>query len=441
MSTKATTRSRALPAAGLAELALPVLEVTFGLQLLRLMIPTVMSVYRDRLGAPLVSLALFAFVAFLLGFLAAPVARLLGLGRALTLAAGGVTLVRLVLQLVPDALFRWLLAPVGVVLLLWFVPLWLVRPGRREDRGGFGVALLLGLALDTALHGLFGTWDYAWSLRPVPIALAALLAAAALWALVRLPPAAPARRTPLPAALAMAGSAPGGAPVAVDGGPKGSDRTRPGDGTGGAGVAAAGRARRRLGELLPLAGIGPALFLHALVWQNLGWQAVLGGQPPARAFLLVMLANLAALAAGVVAAGAPGGRAGWPVTATAVVGLAVAVLLGQRATVAACFLGQAAAATVLVAVVRRAVGAGDADGSGRSLAATVVAWMVGMLLFLVLAFLYYAAYDHRLPFDNQLLLPVAAALLALAGIGVALARPPRAAAALDGSNGKPPARR
>jgi hypothetical protein len=29
---------------------------------------------------------------------------------------------------------------------------------------------------------------------------------------------------------------------------------------------------------VPLAGIGPALFLHALVLQNLGWQAVLGGR-------------------------------------------------------------------------------------------------------------------------------------------------------------------
>jgi endonuclease/exonuclease/phosphatase family metal-dependent hydrolase len=122
-----------------------------------------------------------------------------------------------------------------------------------------------------------------------------------------------------------------------------------------------------------------------------------------------------------------------------VVGLAVAVLLGERATVAACFLGQAAAATVLVAVTRRAEG--DAEGSGRGLAATSVAWMVGMLLFLLLVFLYYAAYDHRLPFGNQLLLPVAAALLALAGIGAGLARPPHSAADLDRANGKPAARR
>jgi endonuclease/exonuclease/phosphatase family metal-dependent hydrolase len=434
MTARAITRPRIMPAAALAELALPALTVTFGLQLLRLMVPTVMSVYRDRLGAPLVSLALFAFGVFLLGFLAAPVARLLGPGRALTVAAGGVAVVRLVLQLVPDALARWLLAPVGVVLFLWFVPLWIGRLGRHGDRGGFGVALLLGLALDTALHGLFGTWDYAWSLRPAPVALAALLAAAALWALTRLPPATPAPAV-APAALAMAGSAAAGAPAAGDGA---DGRASPAGGSGAAPIAATERAGRGLGEVLPLAGIGPALFLHGLVWQNLGWQAVLGGQPPARAFLLVMLANLAALAAGVVAAAAPGGRAGWRVTVTAVVGLAVAVLLGERATVAACFLGQAAAATLLVAVVRRA--------AGRSLAATSVVWTLGMLVFLLLVFLYYAAYDARLPFGNQLLLPAAAALLALAGIGAGLAGPgpaavPRPAAGLARSNGGPAARR
>src|SRR5215212_5687801 len=126
-----------------AELLLPVLTVTSGLQLLRLMVSTVVGVYRDRLGASLVGLAL---------------------------------------QLVPDAIVRWLLAPVGVVLFLWFVPLWLRRDGR-----GFGLALLAGLAADTALAGLFGTWDYAWSITGWTVALAAVLAGAALWALRRLP--------------------------------------------------------------------------------------------------------------------------------------------------------------------------------------------------------------------------------------------------------------
>jgi hypothetical protein len=165
-----------------AELVLPALTVVSGLQLLRLMMATVVGVYRDRLGAPMTSLALFAFLVVGLGFLAAPVARLLGRRRALVVSAAGVALVRLVVQLVPDPFARWLLAPVGVALFLWFVPLWLARDGR-----GFGLALLVGLAADTALAGLGGSWDYAWSITPGTVALAAALAGAALWALAALP--------------------------------------------------------------------------------------------------------------------------------------------------------------------------------------------------------------------------------------------------------------
>jgi len=167
---------------GLAELALPALTVVSGLQLLRLMVSTVVSVYRDRLGAPLAGLALFALVVVGLGFLAPPAARLLGRRGLLVGSAAGVAGVRLVLQLVPDAVARWLLAAVGVVLFLWFVPAWLARDGRR-----FGLALLLGLALDTALAGLGGSWDYAWSIGGPTVALAALLAGAALWALAACP--------------------------------------------------------------------------------------------------------------------------------------------------------------------------------------------------------------------------------------------------------------
>src|SRR5918992_1095081 len=102
-----------------------------------------------------------------------------GGGRALVVSVAGVALVRLSLQLVPDAVARWLLAPVGVVLFLWFVPLWLARDGR-----GLGLALLAGLAADTALAGLFGSWDYAWSIDGWTAALAVVLAGAAGWALV-----------------------------------------------------------------------------------------------------------------------------------------------------------------------------------------------------------------------------------------------------------------
>jgi len=353
-----------------AGLALPALTVLSGLQLLRLMVATVVSVHRDRLGAPLAGLALFVLLVVGLGFLAAPVARLLGRGHALVVAAAGVALVRLVVQLVPDALARWLLAPAGVVLFLWFVPLWLAR-GSPEDRDGrgFGLALLVGLALDTALTGLGGGWDYAWSISPWTVALAVLLAGAALWALAALP-------DPVP-------------------GPPG----------------------RRVAAVLPLAGLGPALFLHVLAWQNLGWQAVLGGRSPGQAFLLVMVANLAALAAGTAASLTREVR--WPVLGTALAGLAVAVALVGRATVAATVLGQASAAVLVVAIVRRATGpaaAGDRGGAA-GLGALAAAWTAGMGLFVLLVFAYYAAYDVVLPAGNGWLPALAAVLLGLAAAG------------------------
>jgi endonuclease/exonuclease/phosphatase family metal-dependent hydrolase len=377
-------RSGGRAPAALAELALPALTVVSGLQLLRLMVSTVVGVYRDRLGAPLASLALFAGCVVALGFLAAPAASLLGRGRALAWSAAGVALVRLAVQVVPDAVVRWLLAPAGVVLFLWFVALWLARDGR-----GFGLALLLGLAADTALAGLGGSWDYAWSITAWTVALAAVLAGAALWSLA-----------------ALAGDRPGPWP------------------------------ERRWADLWPLAGIGPALFLHALVWQNLGWQAVLGGRSPIQAFALVMAGNLAALAAGTAAALADEVRR--PVAAAIAV-LAVAVALGQRAATAAGILGQVAAAVLLVAIVRRATtpageegGRAEGDGTGRAgggVARVGVPWAAGMGLFVLLVFGYYAAYDVVLPVGNWLLPPLAAGLLGLAAVLAVTGRPagPKAA--------------
>jgi endonuclease/exonuclease/phosphatase family metal-dependent hydrolase len=376
-----TTRARLRPRSGgrvpsaLAELALPALTVVSGLQLLRLMVSTVVSVYRDRLGAPLAGLALFALVVVGLGFLAPPVARLLGRRGLLVVSAAGVAGVRLVVQLVPDAVARWLLAALGVVLFLWFVPAWLERDGR-----GFGLALLVGLALDSALAGLGGSWDYAWSIDGRTVALAALLAGAALWAL-----------------------------------PTGESAGR--NGTAAAEGGSEPLAGRRPWAVLPLAGIGPALFLHALVWQNLGWQAVFGGHSQAQAFLLVMTANLAALAAGTAATLA--GEVRWPAVGTALAGLAVAVALAQEGTVAACVLGQAAAAVLLVTVVRRATGPGEERGRrpvAAGLGAVAAAWTTGMGLFVLLVLGYYAAYDVVLPGGNGYLPALAATLLGLAAV-------------------------
>jgi endonuclease/exonuclease/phosphatase family metal-dependent hydrolase len=166
--------------------------------------------------------------------------------------------------------------------------------------------------------------------------------------------------------------------------------------------------RRGLAAVLPLAGVGPALFLHALVWQNLGWQAVHGGRSQEVVFLLVMAGNLAALAAGTAAALAR--ETGWPVAGTALAGLAVAVALRSEAAPAAGVLGQAATAVLLVVIVRR-------SGGVAGLGPTAAAWTAGLGLFMLLVFAYYAAYDLVLPVGNGPLPALAAVLVGLAAAG------------------------
>ena len=361
----------------LSWLALPTLTVTFGLQLLRLMVSTILSVERDRLGAPVPALALFTFGVMLLGFLGAPLERVLGTRRLLAVTAAGVALVRLALQLVPDAMVRWLVAPLGVVLFVWFVPAYLgatrgTKAGRR-----FGVALLVGLALDSALQGLFMSWDYAWRIDAVTVALALALAGGQLAALRR-----------LLADRAVAAGPSGAAPWA----------------------------------LLLLVGVGPALFLEALVLQNIGWQAVLGHRTEARAFLLVMVANLAGIAAGAVVTATR--RPPWPVIAAQLLGLGVAMAQLHERPLVALLLGQVSVAALLAMIVCCAASPGDRPTVRSASARAHASWALGMLLFMLLVFVYYVGFQRMLPFDNQALLPAAAVPLAMAGIGARLAMRP-----------------
>jgi endonuclease/exonuclease/phosphatase family metal-dependent hydrolase len=413
MATGAPTRR---PWPPLVEFGLPALTVAFGLQLLRLEIATVISVERDRLGASITALAGFALGSLLLAFLAPVVVRALGPRLAVAICGGGVALVRLAVQLLPDALARWLVAPLGVILFCWFVPSYLAavrgtRAGRR-----LGVSVLLGFALDTAVLGAAGVYDPVWRITPATIALVALLGAAQLGLLARF----------------LRGSAAGGRRgEATRAGPLGAPAslaTTVRSPTAGARVitGGAGAASGVAWAAVPLAGFGAALFLQSLVLQNVGWQAVFGRLTDTRAFLVVMLANLVALAVGGLLTAAPR-RPGWVVTLAAIAAVAASVALQRRAGVVALFCGQAGLAVLLVGIFRRACQPGARPVPGGTAPVRTGpgriggSWALGMLLFGLLLFLYYAVYDVVLPFDNKVLFPVAAGLLAAAGATARLA--------------------
>jgi endonuclease/exonuclease/phosphatase family metal-dependent hydrolase len=378
-----------------SDLGVPILTVVFGLQLLRVMVASLLSVYRDRMGAPLTQLALFIFGVMALAFLAPLVARVLGGGaggsdrqRPVLVTAAGVGVARLALQLIPDAVIHWLVATAGFVLFLWFVPIYLgytrgTTPGRL-----FGPAFVLGGTLDALINGLWGTYDYAWMIGLVPVLFALLLAAAQFALLWR-------RRQAQPAATSRA--EPGGGPSWA--------------------------------ALWPLLAFGPALFLFAVRWQNVAWQTTalpgVSGVLQVVALAFVVAGGTVAALLAMAAAGRP--AAGWIEGAILVVVLLLAAWLSGPVAAAAALAGLYASAVVLSWVTRAAAQGGPHAGLGR----TSVVWALAMILFTLLLFLYYAAYDINLPFDNHLLLPVAALLLGACGLGArrALAAGREAAAA------------
>jgi endonuclease/exonuclease/phosphatase family metal-dependent hydrolase len=381
----------------LPEVTLPAVTVALGLELLRLEFTAVTGVYRDRLNGSLVGAAAIELGTLALGLLAPLACRALGLRRCLAATAAGVALTRLVVQLVPWASARLLLAPVGVVLLLWFVPAYLAATHGRPAGRWFGPSLLAGLAVDTALHGAWGTWDHAWTLSPPAVALTAALAAAVLLALRRF----------------LAGDAPEARDPSIT-------------------------------AALPLAGLGAALFLHALLWQNVARQTVFLGQPQQRAFLFVMVANgLALVAAAAAAVGVPALPVGWLVTGAAG-GLLLATVLERRAPLAALLLGQVAAGLAVGWIGRRAA-TGRAERPG--LRRTGAAWGAGMLLFGVLMVASYVGFERRVPFRYDWVPPIAAAVVAAAGAGALLGlgrageapwpRPARPAAARSRAHAQP----
>ncbi len=347
-------------------LALPALVVTVGLQVLRVFIPSLAWYLRDTVGVSSAVLGACAFGTFLLGFLAAPLRRLLGPSTFVRVSVGGLVIMRLAEQIVHLPAADLVLSLLGTVFLLFSLPALLgqARSAHPETAaaslaGGWA----LGLALDTAIKGLAGTLDLSWWRGLVPVVLVCIECGLILALLLRAPRAASGEtsETSWPAAL-------------------------------------------------PLLGLGPLLFLQAMLYQNLGWMAQVVSLTPGAAVVLAMIGNLV-LAAGVwIGLARP--FALRPLTAflgTACLALSASVA-GQvtpafafNIVIAQFVFGWSLAAIALAASTP------VSPGLGRS--ATCV--NTGLLLFLILTFAYYVSLDLPLPVERQTLLPAAAVVFGL----------------------------
>lgn len=340
------------------------LTVLLGLQLLRTFLPLLLYVLRDRFGWSAVQIGLLAIGLFGLTFLAAPLARWLGAHRLLVMTLCLILGARLFIQWWRgDPLWGLIASMVGVLAFGLVLPLlagWAAGSAQLTPAAALGV--LGGLALDLGLYGLYNTYDLSWRTDGVTAVFVSFLALVVLLLLffsLRTFPTAP---------------------------------TDPSHGT------------------LAWLALGPLLFFYLLNTGNLAALQALSGWPSALALLLLLLAHLlglslffwpAGLARGATLAGAAlllvwlAGVAfgGWAIGGE---GTAVIILLTQPILAGLWLLGLG----------------GWQPGIGparlRGLSATNGA---ALLLLAILLFAYYASYDIRLPFGQEVLPAVALGLM------------------------------
>lgn len=366
-----TARSaRSADLSPLKSILLPSLVVTLGFQTLRVFFPGLVWYLGDTIGESSITQGLYAFATFLPAFLAAFLWKLAGPKRSLWLTAGGVALLRLVEQFVRHAPLDFALSLAGSALFLLFLPLFFGYARMHSDapaapRMAFGLAL--GLALDSAIRGASGTLDLSWIPGIGPVILVTLMAGLVLWSLWN-------ETSP---------------DTSSD-----SETTRTGAWT--------------------LLAIGPYLLLQALIFQNQGWIAEVTGLNAGAAFTVLMLGNVAAVLGLFWGFSRPQNFRG-------VMALIVAVYLGITGSTA----GQAGRSFIITVILSQHLlgwslamlttfaSRGTRPGLGR----TTGAVSTGMLLFLILAFVYYASLDIALPIPRTTI-PVATA--ALVGVAVVL---------------------
>ena len=349
----------------------PALTVMFGLQVLRVLVPGLTWILGDRLGLGAVYLGGIALLVFMTAFLAGGLRRLLGESRSIIITAGGLGLLRLVMQVWwGEPLVNLVLAMMGTALFIIFLPLSLNASMNRGNSAisYFIIGLLTGLALDTTLHGASLTYDSVW--QPAwPMMLLTGVLVLLQW-------------------LLLGGRAPS------------SEREtginyKPGKKT------------------WAWLAIGPFLFLQLVVLHNVARLAVLTGWSLHLVTVWVLVAQLAGLA--VVVWIIRGHRFMWLLSLISGVLLIVVLLFpypesGWLAALAL-LAGQVSASLLMAIIIGGCVASSNSDRS-----AITAANGIGMVMLVVLLLGYYVVYQIKLPYDNTVLEVVAAVIIAVCGL-------------------------
>ncbi len=351
------------------ELALPALTTVFGLQSLRVLLPSFVWYLGDSVGISYVLLGVIALGTFALSFLAAPFYKRLGLRRALFVVFHGMAAARLFEQFSPNPALDLVLSLLGVILFTFFIPLYLtytrIRGGSAPRK--FGRGFLLGFVFDTTLHGSFHTLDLSWQLSPLAPIIFVLLLVAQVWLTRRLP-----RLKDEPTETSFVGS-------------------------------------------LPLAALGPFVFVTEVVFQNVARATTLTGFPMPLAYAFIILVNAIGISAALL-----------PIVAERKTSFAILVATGFLAFLTSrpapapgmsdlmFFFGNLLMFPFVTLIF---AGLGSREEINPGFARLALANGIGWMLFGLLTLLYYISYDINIGIPNTWLPPFAVVLIGVAVIG------------------------
>ena len=354
------------PRSDILQFVFVALLFALGIEILRLFMSSMVFYLREARDLSTVQIGVIALLCFLAALLGPVLARGMGPGRLLQLCALGIFITRIIIQFMEAASFDFALSIVGIILFLWAIPASasISSNGRRITGATWLLGLLTGIAMDTAIKGAFGTVDLSFHPNVGADIVAMLLS------------------------LGLTTSA-----KFVSMRSQGQEALPPGP-----------RA-----SLLMLV-VGPFLFLEMLLFQNIGQQTALIGWDLPGVLSLIVAANLVGIALVTLALSLPG-RLSLLLAPVATALLIVMLLEEQSGALAATIM--AAGHLLLTLLLAVLVSRVSPEPVRRSYTvASLISW-VGMLLFLVLAFLYYAAYDIDVGVTQRTIMLIAIILAAL----------------------------
>ena len=140
-----------------------VLNTFLGLQILKTFLTLLQTYYYDRLYIGLTDVLIYGLTTFILIFFTGYLFKI-RYGHLIWILLGGISVVRIIIQFNPWPPLSLAVSALGTI--LWIVSfIFFISLLQQKKISLFYVFIpgfILGISLDTAIHGLLGTWDMVW---------------------------------------------------------------------------------------------------------------------------------------------------------------------------------------------------------------------------------------------------------------------------------------